>query len=103
LVVEVPVDGCAGHAEEVSDLPDGVVTGVVELLCEGDLLGVEPGPAAAPATASARGGESVAGVGEDQLALELGEDGEHPEHRATFGRRRIDALLGDVQTDAALA
>src|SRR5450755_3669670 len=33
----------------------------------------------------------------------LGEDGEHPEHRATFGRRRVNTLLGDVQTDAALA
>jgi hypothetical protein len=33
----------------------------------------------------------------DQLALELGEDGQHAEHRAAFGCRRVDALLGDVQ------
>ena len=52
--------------------------GVVELLREGDLVGVEFGWAAACAAASAGGGESVAGVGDDQLALELGEHGEHP-------------------------
>ena len=43
--------------------------GVVELLGERDLLGVRPGPASARPSASARGSESVAGVGEDQLAL----------------------------------
>ena len=55
------------------------------------------------ASAGAGGGESVAGVGDDQLALELGEDGEHPEHRAALGRRGVDPLFGDVQADAALA
>jgi hypothetical protein len=86
-----------------SALLDSVVAGVVELLRERDLLRVEPGPAPALTSASACRSESVAGVSEDQLALELGEDGQHPEHRATFGRRRVDALLGDVQTDTALA
>src|ERR1035438_1450128 len=57
-VVEVSVDGGAGHAEEVGDLLDGVVAGVVELLCEGDLLGVEPGPAAASASASGQIGRA---------------------------------------------
>jgi hypothetical protein len=56
----VPVDGGAGRAEGVGDLLDGVVAGVVELLCDGDLPGVESGPAAAGASASARGSEFVA-------------------------------------------
>jgi hypothetical protein len=55
------------------------------------------------AAASACGGESVAGVGDDELALELGEHREYPEHGTTFGRACIDALFDDVQADAALA
>ena len=74
--VEVPVDGRAGHREKVSDLLDSVVASVVELLSKGNLLGVQPRPAATGAPASARGGQSVASVGEDQLALKLGQDGE---------------------------
>jgi hypothetical protein len=43
----MPVDGGAGHAEEVGDLLlDCVITGVIELLCGGDLPGGEPRPAA---------------------------------------------------------
>jgi hypothetical protein len=37
--VEMPVDGSSGHAEQVSDLLDGVLASVVELLREGNLLG----------------------------------------------------------------
>jgi hypothetical protein len=36
-VVEVPVYGGAGHAEEVSNLLDRVVASVVKLLCKGGL------------------------------------------------------------------
>jgi hypothetical protein len=35
--------------------------------------------------------------------MEFGEDGEHPEHRAAFGCRGVDALLDHVQPHAALA
>lgn len=98
---EMPVDGGAWHLEEVCDLLDGFLSGVVELLCQGDLLGVRA--PAAPAATSAGGGEPVAGVGDDELALQLGEHREHSEHRAAFGGARVDALLDDVQADAALA
>jgi hypothetical protein len=47
-VVEVPVGGGAGRAEGVGDLLDGVVADVVELLCDGDLPGVESGPPVRP-------------------------------------------------------
>jgi hypothetical protein len=56
-----------------------------------------------PCGRGAGGGESVAGVGDDPLALEFGEHGEHPEHRAAFGCRGVDALFDDVQADAAFA
>ncbi|GAA4621923.1 hypothetical protein GCM10023196_012060 [Actinoallomurus vinaceus] len=49
-------------------------------------------PAAGP-----RGGETVVGVCDDQLALELGEHGQHSEHRPTLHRGAVDALLDDVQ------
>jgi len=35
--------------------------------------------------------------------LELGEDGEHPEHRAALGGAGVVALLDDLQPDAAVA
>lgn len=92
-----------GDAEEVRDLLDGPLPGVVELLGERDLLGVEPWSTAAAAAAGARGGKSVACVGDDEFALELGKDGQHPEHCAALGGRGVDALLDDVQPDAALA
>jgi hypothetical protein len=69
--VEVPIDGSTWHPEEVCDLLNGFLAGVVELLGEGDLFGVEFRAPASVAAASACGGESVAGVGDDELALEL--------------------------------
>jgi hypothetical protein len=65
----VPVDGGARHPEEVCDLLDGFLAGVVELPGEGDLFGVEFRAPAAVASAGACGGESVARVGDDELAL----------------------------------
>ena len=76
---------------------------VVGLLSEDDLLCVAPGWAPALASARACSGESVARVGDDQLTLELGEDGEHPEHCSPFSRRGVDAVLDHVQADAAIA
>jgi hypothetical protein len=35
--------------------------------------------------------------------LELGENGQHPEHRAALSCRGVDARLDDVQPDAAFA
>jgi len=102
-LLEVSVDGGARDAEDVCDLLDGALAGVVALLCESDLFGVELGSTSALAASGAGGCESVAGVGHDQFALELGEDGEHPEHRAAFGCRGVDTLLDDMQTDAPFA
>lgn len=96
------VDARAGHAEQVGDLLDGVVAGVVELLGEGDLLAVEPWAAGAVASAGAGAGEPVARVRADELALELGQDRQHPEHRAALRARGVNALGDDVQPDAAL-
>jgi hypothetical protein len=76
---------------------------LVELLREGDLLWVELRAPAALAAAGAGCGEPVARVSDDELALELGEDGEHPEHGAAFCGGGVDALLDDVQADAAFA
>jgi hypothetical protein len=98
----VPVDGGAGHAEDVGDLLDGVLAGVVELLGEGGLLGCELAAAAA-AAAGAGCFQAVVGVRHDHLAVELGEYREHAEHGATFGGGGVDAFVDDVQFDAALA
>jgi hypothetical protein len=84
----MPVDRGAWDVEDVCDLLDGALAGVVELLCESDLLGVQLRATSALATAGASGCEPVASVGDDELALELGKDGEHPEHRARPGARR---------------
>ncbi|MEP7332668.1 MAG: hypothetical protein ABI692_11300 [Terracoccus sp.] len=100
---EVAIDGGAGDAEQCGDLGDGLVAGVVELLGEGGLLCREPGSAAADAAAGPGGGQAVAGIGDDELTLELGEDREHPEHGAAFGGAGVDALLQDVQADPAVA
>jgi hypothetical protein len=102
-VIEVPIDSGAGNAEEVGDLLDGMVTGVVELLRESNLLGVEPGPAAPRAAASSRRRESVASVGQGQLALKLGENGSIPNIARPSAVVVSNALLGDVQTNPALA
>src|ERR1017187_4486557 len=85
--VEVPVPRRPGYAEEVGDLRDGLVAGVVELLGERGLAGGELGPAPADASAGAGRGEAVVGVGHDQLALELGEHAEHAEHQ--IGRAHV--------------
>ncbi len=45
----------------------------------------------------------VAGVGDDELALEFGQDREHAEHGAAFGGGGVDALLGHPQLDAPVA
>ena len=58
------VDGGARDVEDVGDLLDGALAGVVGLLRESDLLRVEPGSPATPAALSAGGGEPVAGVGQ---------------------------------------
>ena len=101
--VEMSVDRGSGDAEDVGDLLNSALAGVVELLGERNLLGVEfRSPAAFAATSTCRG-ESVARVGDDELALQLGEDREHSEHSAAFSGARVDALLDDVQADAALA
>jgi hypothetical protein len=54
--------------------------GVAELLDEGDLLGVESRPASASTPPGSCSGKAVEGVGDDQLTLELGENGQHAEH-----------------------
>lgn len=56
--------------------------------------------AATLAASCAGGGQAVTGVGDDQLALKLGQHGQHSEHGPTFGRGGIDALLDDVQAHA---
>lgn len=58
------VDGGARGGEEVGDLLDGALAGVVELLGECDLLRVETRSAATGAAAGASGGQPVACVGE---------------------------------------
>jgi hypothetical protein len=39
--IEMPVDGGAGHAEEIRDLLDRALAGIVKLLRENGLLRVE--------------------------------------------------------------
>lgn len=68
------VDGGAGHAKEVGDLLDGLLPGVIELLSKSSLVGAEAGPATSDSAAGAGGREAVAGVGDDQLALELADE-----------------------------
>lgn len=53
-MVEVPVDGGAGHAEQVGDLPDGLLAGVVQLLGQRGLVRGE----ARPASPDRRAGDS---------------------------------------------
>jgi hypothetical protein len=59
-------------------------------------------------------GAGVSGFGASSSWLQLGKRAsrrqrarvsapKHPEHRAAFGCRCVDALLGDVQADASLA
>ncbi len=102
-LVEVSVHRRPGHAEHVGDLLDGLLPLVVEPLGEHGLVDGEARPAPADPAAGPCGGESVVGVRHDQLALELSEYGQHPEHRAALHGRGVDALLDDVQGDAALA
>lgn len=97
------VDGGAGDVEQVGDLLDCVVTGVLELLGKFCLAGGEFGPAAAGATASPGSGEAVAGVGHDQLAFAArrGRRACRIWHGPRWWRCRCP-LLDDVQAHAAL-
>ena len=101
--VEVAVEGGAGDAQQVGDLLHGVLAGVVELLCVPGLRWAEGGAPAAGAAAGSGGGQAVAGVGDDELALEFGQDREHAEHGAAFGGGGVDALFEHPQLDAAVA
>ncbi len=69
--VEVAVEGGAGDAQQVGDLLHGVLAGVVELLCVPCLRWAEGGAPAAGAAPGSGGGQAVAGVGDDELALEF--------------------------------
>ncbi len=63
----------------------------------------EAGTPAAFAAAGPCGGQAVHRVGHDELALELGEHGQHSEHGPALHCGGVDALLDHVQSDAALA
>jgi hypothetical protein len=41
-------------------------------------------------------------VGHDEVALELGDGGQHPVDHASFGRGGVDALLQEPERDIAL-
>jgi hypothetical protein len=51
----------------------------------------------------ARAAANPSGVGHDQLALQLSQYGQHPEHGAALCGGGIDALFENPQSDAALA
>jgi hypothetical protein len=99
--VEVAVDGGAWSFEQVRDLLNGVVAGVVEFLGVDGLLGGELGPAAAFSATGTGGCQPVAGVGDDEFSLQFCQDGEHSEHGSTFGRGGVDALFEHAQADAS--
>jgi hypothetical protein len=80
----------------------GALASVVELLCEQDLLGRESWPLPAFASAGARGGEPVAGVGDDQFALELARTESIP-NIARPRRWWCRCLFDDVSADVAVA
>ncbi len=101
--VEVAVDGGSGNGEQVGDLLDGAIAGVVELLGVKGLRWCEFRAASADAAAGSGGGEAVAGVGDDEFALQFGQDGEHAEHGSAFGGGGVDALFQDAQADVAFA
>ena len=63
----------------------------VELLGVSGLIRREPGPPAAGAAACSGGGEAVAGVGDDEFALECGST---PDAVARVSQRRIAFLAG---------
>ncbi len=97
------VDGGSRYFEDVCDLLHGFLSGVVQVLGDCDLVGVEFGSSSACASACSSCGESVAGVGDDEFSLQFGEDGEHPEHGAAFDAAGVDALFYDAQPYAAFA
>lgn len=102
LPVEVSVGRGPGHSEQVCDLLDGLLPGVVELLGELGLVGSELGLGLPDRPRGPRGGEPVVGVRHDQLALGSGEHGQHPEDRLPFHSGDDDAaLLDDVQNSPA--
>jgi hypothetical protein len=69
----VSIDGCPRDAEEVRDLLDSTVPGVIQLVSEYALLGIEPRSPAAFAAAGASGGQTVTSVCDDELALQFGQ------------------------------
>lgn len=96
---EVPVEGGPGDVEGLRDLLDGVLAAVVHLLGLVELALGEFGFAAADPAAGAGGGQAVEGVGDDELALEFGQHGQHAEHGAALHGGGVDALLDHVQPD----
>ncbi len=80
----MPIDGGARDREDVGDALDRMGPRVVELLGVVSLVEGELRAPASGSPAGAGGGESVAGVGDDEFSLEFGQDGEHSEHRTSF-------------------
>src|SRR5699024_10985604 len=102
-LVEVAIEGGAGHLEVRGDLGDGLLAAVVELLGQLDLVRAQLGFAPTGTAAGAGSGQSFVGVGDDEVALELGDGGQHPVDHAYFGGGGVDSLLEEPKPDLALA
>lgn len=95
----MPVEGGTGDVERFGDFLDGMRAIVVHPLRLVELaLGELWAPAADP-TARAGGGQTIHGVGDDQLTLEFGQHAEHAERGAALHGGGVDALFDHVQAD----
>lgn len=79
----------------LGDALDRMGPRVVELLGVVSLVGGELRASSYCSPAGADRGEP-AGVGDDELSVEFGQDGKHFEHRTSFRGRGVDALLEDT-------
>lgn len=91
------VDRRARDLEQVGDPLDGVIPRIVELLGMAGLVGRQLRASSPCSSAGAGSGETIASICDDELSLKFGKDGEHPEHRAPFHGRGVDALLKNDQ------
>lgn len=89
---EMPVNRLAADRQDLRNLLDGVLPGVIQLPREGDLV-VGHGPwsaTLAPARPCCR--QASHGALADQLPLEFSQRPENTEHELAPGGRRVDAL-----------
>ena len=101
VALDGAIDGRSGHAEEVAELGDAVLVGVMQRDEMRFLARVELGLLAAQTAFGLGDLHALAGAHPDQVGLELGDHRQHVEQQPADGVGRIVHRRADAELDLA--